>query len=344
MEENKEKPDQITPPLDENDGAALDGSEVDNKEYYEKLSKEFVVTERKLTQGDTPSISLNSEKSWEAAGGIVSEVHPVSKIVWVIIRAVFSKPGIIREAHPGVFFPLDSVLCYAANQRPFLTKKEKEKVTLTTVIPLLGVDVCAALCLIHAICRRVSASMGERHWRPILETGLRRAQAGYYLGNNSSGFGRGRCMIAGFMTVTGLAVSLVRASEERREEILDLLQGGNDLDSLSLDELGCSPLQIAAITLSAAGCGKEGALALTSLSVGAPSSDQESEEYRWIAALKLTVQLLGPEAEKAEEKYWRALGIVDEEGREGVLGELKNVTRKPYNWHWLTWPQKWMVP
>ena len=167
----------------------------EDEEYQQKVSQDLqrAGSELRALEGGAPQAA----DSWSVAGSLIARFRPIPLVVWRIVRAVYGRSGRITQAHPLTFIGLERVLYRAAVDETLAVTtlddilsrvEQSESAAMRDVVETLGIDVAAALCLIHAVCRRVAQSPLEPIWRPILDDALLRAQIGFHLGGFIDGF------------------------------------------------------------------------------------------------------------------------------------------------------------
>ena len=255
---------------------------------------------------------------------------------------MFGKPGKTGTVEPIAFDLVRPLILNAAKDKTLI----KDGVTIATpVVKIeeatkgLDLDVCAALCVVHGVCRRISVSLAERVWRPILEDALMRAQIGYHVGHHCPRFGRGRGMLAGFSGRCGLAVLIASGDLSKAQRALEGLASGMDIRKVGITVYGCDPLQVAAMTLSAAGCNIEAAFGVASFSSDGKDVAPKSEEFLWLSAFAISEHLRMGSTEQIEERYWQALGF-ELADRAALKEKIKILQRKGPSWGWIIAPQK----
>lgn len=280
--------------------------------------------------------------SWDVAAAVVKKYRPVPWILWRLIHGLFGKPGKTGKVDP-IAFDLVRPLILNASKDKTLMKSESLKAgsftRLDEAADAIELDVCAALCVVHGVCRRISVSLAERVRRPILDDALMRAQIGYHVGRHSDRFGRGRGILAGFSGRSGLAVLIASGDMTQAQRALEGLASGMDIRRVGITVYGCDPLQVAAMTLSAAGCSIEAAFGVASFSGEGKAVNAKSEEFLWLSAFAISEHLRMGTTEQIEERYWEALGyqLAD---RAAIKEKAKILQRKGPSWGWIIAPQK----
>ncbi len=285
---------------------------------------------------------------WETAGKLVSDFRLVPPVIWGIGRAVFGKDGSIGEIHAGVFLPLATLVRYAAKQKPFGRGNEKDAPgdsveELRRAVTKIGGDVLGALCVMHPVCRRVSVSMSESLWRPLLNDALLSAQIGYLLGKYAEAFGRGRAMLAGFVARSGVPTMIAMLDEKQRETVSEEIKQGASINEWTKTLFGCEPLQISLLSLTAGGCSREAALGIAMSLNASTRPEPGSVCEQWLASYTIIEEIRIGNREKISKSHWSALGIESEDAKEKFFEDVDDLIKRNINWQWLTWAQKWMA-
>lgn len=317
----------------------------DEEQFKQQLGAELDLTARELSsQASTQSAQRELRlKSWEVANHLVQDFRPVPWIVWKLIRSVLGKPGRVGEILPVAFDAVDKLVYQAARDKTLGKAlgdeaSEAGNLPLTKVIGAIGGDVAVAVCFIHCCCRRVALRLHERVWKPILDDALLRARIGYHLGAAAPGFGAGRGMLAGFAGRLGLAIQISSGDLAKAQQALEALAKGIEISEVGLETYGCDPLQVSALSLTAAGCSRDAALGTASYSMGADTQlDRGSEEFKWFAAFSIVEMLrIGREKDITSE-MWGALKVSGESKIE-LVQNTKSAQRRGSGWQWMTLP------
>ena len=271
------------------DGKAMEQLEnVSEDEFEEKISNEvekagdvFAEQEKKTWGALSPS--------WNVASGIVKRVKPVPWIFWVMIRTVYGRSridagkGQKSSADPMTFSILENLIMRAVQDSELAQGVDSKTIkNLTGAVNVLGIEVTASLCFIHSVCMRVSRSLNDRMYRAIIDDALIRARLGVLLGTGSKSLGIGKPLLAGFAGRAGLAVQLASGTEQQARKALNSLASGKDISKMGFDVYGCDPLQVAALTLIAAGCHQEIAFGVASFSLPSSVEEMNKEQLLWL--------------------------------------------------------------
>ena len=312
------------------ENSGIDVVDLENDESGEKALADELQSARGKLERTTP------DGSWEIASKIVTRYRPVPWILWRVIHAVLGKPGQTPKPDPITFDIVRPLIFNAAKDKTLFVPDPAAPplAKLEHIIPSLGADVGAALCVIHGVCRRISNSLSERVWRPILDDALMRGQLGYHVGKHCPKFGPGRGMLAGFSGRSGLAVLIASGDVQQAQRALEGLAAGSDIRDVGTSVYGCDPLQVAAMTLSAAGCNIEAAFGTAAFSTRGRDLAPRGEQYLWLSAFAVCENIRMGTPDRIEERYWEALGY-----NVAARGELRErsrmLQRKGPAWQWL---------
>lgn len=287
-------------------------------------------------------------RSWRYASKIVTDFKPVPWVVWRIVRGVYGRVGRIGTIGAGSYISLDRLI-YRALKDPTLggeyaADKSQGDVPLDEAIDALGDDVAAAVCLVHAVCRRIQTTLADRVAAPLVEDALLRAKIGYYLGAVAKSFGKGRGILAGFSGRSGLTILIASGASEKAQEALLLMARGVDIRNVGLKVYDCEPLQVSALTLTAAGCNREAAFGTASYSNATTRAELEkdSEAMKWLAAFIITEHIRMGSSDQIEDEQWEALELHDRAAREEVLKHGRLLQRRGHGWDWIAQSQSKM--
>jgi hypothetical protein len=163
-----------------------------------------------------------------------------------------------------------------------------------------------------------------------------RAGIGYFVGTMCEDFGPGRGMLAGFAGRVGLAVLIASGSSEQAQNAIALLAGGKPIEAVALDLYGCEPLHIAAMVLSAAGCGRESVLGIAAYSLSESDKVGLNRSQRmWLAALTITERVRAGETDKVPQADWELMGYEVEEERHELSEIVTTLKRRGHGWGWM---------
>lgn len=281
-----------------------------------------------------------SGKGWEIAAAMVSRFRPVPRLLWPMINNVFGRAKEIGRPDPIIFATI-SPLIHRASQDKILfpAGAGKTALTLAEAVGALKPDVVAAICFCHAICRRVSAILADRVYRPILDDALLRARIGFHVGQYSSIAGSGRGMLAGFAGRCGLVIQLALGDVHQTQRALTTMASGGNMSEVCSRVFGCDPLEVAALALISAGCSREIALGIASFSAKTPTTlEPTSDRYRWLVLFSIIENLRLGTIDELPEEYWAELQIASS-AKDELLHVVEQTQRRGHNWSWLTQAQ-----
>ncbi|MCB0338059.1 MAG: hypothetical protein KDD53_00575 [Bdellovibrionales bacterium] len=273
--------------------------------------------------------------TWQSARLVIEKFQPIPWFIWRLSNFVLGKPGKIAPVTEGLVFGLRRLLFATASDK---TLGSGEKITsvrkaLNTVEP----DVIAAVSVVYAVCKKMLRSPFERIWRPILDDALLRTQIGYYVGRKDPSFGAGRGMLAGFANRIGLAVLIATGDLTRAQKALEQLATGAPIKDIGLLLYQCEPLQVSAMLLSAAGCGRDAAFGIVRYASGqAPNTIENEEQYQWLAAFTLIEKLRTNQIDDSDQQFWSSLSLDSQEDKTKLLEHAKLIVRRGHGWSWLT--------
>jgi hypothetical protein len=274
------------------------------------------------------------EESWHRAREMVALFKPVPWFVWRLANFVFGQVKPLDRLPEGFVLGLRR-LVFAAASDPVLGQGKKVN-DVRKALGMLRPDVIAAISVIHAVCRRLSGKQFERIWRPILDDAIIRAQVGYLVGEQQRDFGPGRGMLAGFAGRVGLVITIAEGELEQARGAMELLAAGTSISEVGLRVYDCDPLQVSALTLSAAGCGRDAAFG--TVSYASPSSLEIIEndwQLVWLAAFSVTEALRTGGLNRVAPELWQALGFKSQAQREETYEVIRPILRRGHGWNWL---------
>jgi hypothetical protein len=319
--------------------AALDEGE----EYSTEVKEEIYEAATDLADAKlTPLNSELEENSWEIAQRLVTEFRPVPSFLRSMLYKLFNENSSVDKLHHMVFFALHPLLMRAAkdetlreNSRTGVTVSDKD-LSVQEALDSLGDDVAGALCFVHAVCRRVDHVLPKRISIPIVDDALIRAKLGFFLGMLSPGFGRGKGILAGFAGRSGLAIQIAAGDIEEVQGVLESLAVGEDIQVVGSRVYGCEPLQVSALSMIAAGCGRDSAFGVSTYgrrSSGFPA-DLAKERAKWFSAFCIVEHLRMGRSYLIEDSHWECLDITDAK-KARLKSELQDLQRRGHRWRWL---------
>ncbi len=304
----------------------------DQDQFNAELNRTLEETERQIStrMGGRP----DALQAWQKARQVVEQFKPVPWFIWRLSNFVFSRPGQINVVPQGMVMGLRRLLFAAASDEILGSGTPVNNMRIA--LSALRSDIIAAVSVIHGVCRKLSSKDFERIWRPILEDAILRAQIGFFVGERRPGFGSGRGMLAGFSGRAGLAVLIASGDIEQARKALEELASGRDIGEVGLEIYGCDPLQISAMMLSAAGCGRDAAFGTVSFAAKDSLSAVENEEQQvWLAAFTICEKVRLGRSADLDDRLWNTLGYNDQQERDQLADMAKILVRNGTAWNWL---------
>ncbi len=313
-------------------GLIAPSTEKDTEQFEQQMRETLQETEAAVVEID-PEISA---KSWQRAREVVTAFRPVPWFIWRIGNFMFGRPGSNnKEISDGMVFGLRRLMFAAASDENLGCG---EKVNdMRKAVKIVKPDIIAAISVIHAVSKRLASHQFERIWKPMLEDALLRAKVGWMIGQLDDRFGAGRTMLAGFAGRSGLAVLIATGTLEQARAALEMLSVGSSIKDVGLQLYGCEPLQVSAMLLSAAGCGRDAPYGTASYASGKEMEINKDnlQQARWLAAFTLCEHIRTGTHQEIPEAYWNTLGFVDQETRDYIIAEAKKLVRRGHDWNWL---------
>lgn len=271
---------------------------------------------------------------WARAKEIVKNFTPVPWFIWRIGAVCFGSSGPVADLPEGLFVGLKK-LVLRASADPLLAAGQGSKTNLRDALRAMDGSTVAAVCILHALSRRLHASEASGMIAPLLDEAFARAQLGFLLGDACPGLAPGRGMLAGYFLKIGLPVLMALGSPEEQRRSLSLLAEGKDAEEVGLAVYGCGPLQFSALLASLIGASADAARGLISLANNSESLPEGRQAREWYCAYRL-IQHLGQESINDQpEMLWDELGILDPSGRSIILDSIDKQLQKPCSWEWL---------
>lgn len=169
-----------------------------------------------------------------------------------------------------------------------------------------------------------------------MDDALLRCEIGYLVGERVPTFGAGRGMLAGFAGRCGLAILIACGTLDQARKALELLAGGSEIKNVGLNVYGCDPLQVSAMTLSAAGCGRDAAFGTVRYaSPEAMLLTENQEQFQWLSAFTVVEKVRIGREREVDEKYWEALGFVLGQDRGDLVEVAESLARKGHSFSWI---------
>jgi hypothetical protein len=273
-------------------------------------------------------------KSWELSRTIVADFQPVPWFIWRLSNSVFSAQGQAKPLTDGGLIGLRR-LVFAAASDPFLGAGKKVN-SIHRALEILPPDVIASVAVIHAVCRRLATCQFERIWRPILDDALLRAQIGFLVGERKREFGAGRGMLAGFAGRVGLAILIASGELDQARRSLEGLAAGKTISDVGMSVYGADPLQISAMTLSAAGCGRDAAFGTVRYSSPMlPGEIADNEQFHWLSAFTITECIRTNRPRDIKDHFWDGLGYVLGQDRGDLIAVTESMLRRGHTLPWI---------
>ena len=291
-----------------------------------------------------PELNLQSPegRGWRMASSIVSRYRPVAHLMWPLIHAVYGKQGEIGKPDPLTFSNVSQLLVRAGEDKTLAGDKAKQRPPdskgVARAYEAMGADVTGAVCLVHAVCRKITSTVNEKVSWPILDDALLRTHIGYHVGKLSRNVGAGRGMVAGFAGRCGLAVQIASGDKDQAGRALAGMASGQDMGVICTAVYGCDPLEVAALTLISGGCSREIAFGISAYASRNHEVPDDRDQFLWYSLFSVVEGYRMGQTDAVPEKCWEALGFTP--ARRGELFEhVMNSQRRGHGWHWLTEPQ-----
>lgn len=263
----------------------------------------------------------------------VEKFQPVPQFVWRMVNFSIARAGRVNKLQEGMLFGLKKLVLNCAADRVLGPGKPVDSVR--GAIANVSSDIIAAVAVMHAVSRKLRTRDYHAVWGPILDDALLRAIIGYYVGTMCEGFGPGRGMLAGFCGRAGLAVLVATGTADQAQSAIALLSGGKSIRDVAISLYDTDPIEVSAMILSAAGCGRDAVLGVAGFAMGQiDSTSITAEQRRWLSALSLTEASRTSAIEDISEDIWILLGYHSMEERK-ELGEIINTLKR--RGHGLTW-------
>lgn len=300
----------------------------------EEAPEPVVAPRERVSQGS----SSPEGRSWRDASSIVERLKPVPRLLWPVIHSVYGKPGTPTHADAMMFSNVAQIVHRTAEDKTLAPNaREGERLNLTQAVALVGADVAAAVCFVHAVCRKIYSVVPERVARPIVDDALLRTQLGFYVGSSSRSAGAGRGMIAGFAGRCGLAVQIASGDLDQAQRALVGLASGKDMTQVCMSVYGCDPLEVAALTLISGGCCREIAFGISSYSTRGRDVQEGTDQHLWLSLFSVIEGLRMGQGERVGEQYWRTLEY--DAAKKDALNKLIVASqRRGHGWQWMTQP------
>lgn len=302
--------------------------------FAQQIETELEQTEVDIKQlSQSQQTSLN-EDSLVLAKEVVRKFQPVPQFIWRISHFTMGRAGRVNKLSDGNLFGLKKLVLAIGKDK--VLGKGTSMLTTRAVVESVPSDVIAACAVIHAIGRRLHSKEFHAVWGPILDDAMMRAGVGYFVGTMSEDFGPGRGMLAGFAGRVGLAVLIASGTAEQAHNAITLLAGGRQIEEVAMELYGCEPLHVAAMILSAAGCGRESVIGVAAFTMA--SQDKESlgrAQKLWLAALTITEKVRSGELAGIPESDWILMGYEVAAERKELSEIVTTLKRRGHGWDWM---------
>ena len=307
----------------------------DANNFTLELDSELRSTEQAVISQRNIGNVAGEARSWSMSRTYIQRFQPVPWFIWRLSNYVLGTPGHINKINEGFVMGLRRLLFAAASDATLGAGKKINDVKES--LKILSADSIAAVAVIHSICRRLSNMEFERIWRPILEDAILRAHMGSMLGKYDSTFGQGRGMLAGFAGRAGLTILLSSGELEQAREALELLASGKEISEVGMKVYETNPLQVSAMLLSAAGCGRDAAFGTVSYAYKDDASKlvENKEQLKWLAAFTITEHIRSGKVDQIDPILWTSLSIKDDAVKTEILDNSKKLIRRGHGWGWL---------
>lgn len=282
------------------------------------------------------STELDKSRSWQLSKELVLKFQPVPWFIWRLSNYVFNTKGKPNTASEGLVLGLKRLILSTAKDS--VLGKGGNIADSRQALKAVSSDVLAAVSVIHTISRKLSTYQFDKAWRPILDDAVLRAHVGFFVGHVNPDFGAGRGMLAGFAGRCGLAILIATGTSEKADKALSSLASGNSLKNVGLEVYKMDPLQVSAMTLSAAGCGKDAALGTVAYASVDDDSDftaLSEEQKKWLSAFTVTEAVRTNNIDSVSADHWERLGFENDEEKSELKTLVKMLIRKGHGWGWM---------
>lgn len=303
-------------------------------QFSQEIQRSLKETEEQVLKSRQIASDPVQARSWIRAGEVVAQFQPVPWFIWRISNYVLGRPGHVNKVSESMVLGLRRLI-FAAASDEILGTGEKVN-NMRKALEIVPADVIAAVSVIHAMCRRLATRQFDRIWRPILDDALLRCTIACLVAKEGDDFGVGRAMLAGFSSRSGLAVLIATGELDQARRSLEMLAGGTSIADVGMAIYQCNPLQVSAMVLSAAGCGRDAAFGTVSYAHSSPMAMIENEQQlKWLAAFTIVDAVRTGTSSTVGDNLWNALGYEDQKERDQLVDVTKKLVRRGHNWHWL---------
>lgn len=307
----------------------------ESDDFVQRVLEELRETEEAVIDYASDADLAPEVSNWANANEVISNFRPVPQFIWNISNFVFSKNEPVEKLPDGLVFGLRRLL-FAVASDPVLGAGEKIN-QVHKALRASTPDVIAATAVLHAMCRRLMKFGNQRVWRPIIDDALLRARLGFVVGSANENFGPGRGMLAGFAGRSGLAILLAVGEIEQAQEALQELAKGSEIRDVGLKVYGCDPLQVSAMALSAAGCGRDAALGTVSYAGAGEDMElsRESQSDLWYSAFTVIERVRMSQHKTVHPECWRVLFLENTQDQDILIEESRQSMRRGHGWAWI---------
>lgn len=306
----------------------------DEAKFSQEMSDALESTEKEAVA--LTSTIIDNPRSWQLSRELVLKFQPVPWFIWRLSNFVFNTKGKPNSASEGLVLGLKKLILSSAKDS--VLGKGGNITDTRQALKEVSSDVLASVSVIHSISRKLSTYPFDKAWRPILDDAVLRAHVGFFVGHVNPNFGAGRGMLAGFAGRCGLAILIATGTSEQADKALSSLAQGKSLKMAGLEVYKMDPLQVSAMTLSAAGCGKDAALGTVAYASREDDPDLAAlseEQKKWLSAFTVTEAVRTSNIETVASEHWTRLGFESEEEKEELKVLVKMLIRKGHGWGWL---------
>ncbi|MCC6221558.1 MAG: hypothetical protein IT291_10000 [Deltaproteobacteria bacterium] len=340
--------------VDVEEDSLLENDSFTEEQYVERVERDIEKAGKEFKRKSALSESSQQERkkrlqSWNVAIDIVKQFRPVPSSVWRLIYQVFGRENGLTESTPLSFHTVKLLITKAAQDETLAINHAKPdgidikapSYKLTKAVMDIGIDVAAACCYLHAISRRIDSLVDERIWHPLVDDALLRAKIGHFVGGTLPQFGYGRGMLAGFSGRAGLVIQIATGTKKQCTRALEHMARGVPMRNVCFKIYGCDPLEVAAISLVASGCGRDSALGIAGASMKNNTVVSDPNQFLWLAVTSLVEHLRMGTPSEVDEKCWNAFGYSDKR-RKDIIETIRRLQRKKHGWNWITLTQSAM--
>jgi hypothetical protein len=301
--------------------------------YNEQIANDLEKTQGQIEDLAGPA-SRDLGQSLTIAREKVAQLVPVPQFIWRIVNYAIGRPSRIKKLSDGSVFGLKKLIMSVGKDH--VLGRGSNPLSTRGVLEEVSSDVIAATALIHTLARRLQTKEFQAVWGPILDDALMRAQIGYFVGTMREDFGPGRGMLAGFAGRIGLAVLIAMGDSEQAQAAITQLASGRKIEEVALELYGSEPLHVAAMILSAAGCGADAVFGVATFGLStALHQTLDHPTRQWLAALVITERLRFGDESSLEQSTWELMGYEDAGERAELVEIVNTLKRRGHGWNWM---------